>query len=143
MHFAHGNESGQEVGLLLRIRLMDDALIALPGSPGFIGINSGNQNQLVLYFFIYFRQPADVIADGIFIVCRAGADNDEKLTASTGDHSSDFGISLPLDFRETRGKRMLLSDLLRGGQMGYKLKAHSIFFAAAILSVKSRFYYNI
>ena len=73
---SHGNQSGKKIRLLFGIRLMDDSLVAFAGSPGLVGIDSGNQNQLVFHLLVYFGKPADVIADGIFVICGTRTDYD-------------------------------------------------------------------
>ena len=127
VHLAHGNQPGQEVGLLLRVGLMDDALVALPGGPGLVGIDSGDQDQFVLHLVVQLGQPADIVAYRVLVVRGAGADDDEELPALSCDHISDFRIPSPLDFGEPLRERVLLSDLVRRGKMLYECKAHGIF----------------
>ena len=126
VHLTHGNQSGEKVRFLFRVRLMDNALVALAGSSGLVGVNSGNQNQLVLYLFVYSGKPVDIIAYGIFVVRGAGSDNNQKFIALSGKDIPDFSIPFFLDFNESGRKRVLFPDFCRGGQFLYKFKTHII-----------------
>ena len=129
MHFAHGDQAGKKVRLLLRVRLVDDSLVAFSGSAGFIGIDPGNQNQLVFYPVVYFCQPVNVIADRVFIVCGAGTDDNQESVALPGDDIADLAVPLLLQGDEFFRKRIGFPDLCRCGQFLYKFKTHGISFS--------------
>ena len=73
---------------------MDDSLIAFTGGTGLVGINPGDQNQFVFYFFIDFCQAGRIIADRIFVICGTRAYNDQKFITFPGDDITDFLVSL-------------------------------------------------
>ena len=96
LHFTHSDQPGKEVGFFFRIRLMNDTFITFSCSARFISINSGNQDKPVLHLLMHFCQPGYVVADGIFVIRGAGADNDKELIALSGKNFPDFLISLLL-----------------------------------------------
>ena len=93
LHLPHGNKTGKKIGLFFRIRLMYDSLIALTGCSGLIGVYSGNQDQLVLYLFVYLCKTGHIFADSILIICGTGTDDHEKLVAFAGNDISDLTVS--------------------------------------------------
>ena len=108
---------------------MDDTLIPLAGGAGLIGIDSGDQDQPVLHFFIYFCQPVDIIADGILVVRGAGTDNHQEFIAFAGNDIADFPVALRLQGHQLFRERVGLPDLGRCGQFLYKFKTHTLFFS--------------
>ena len=135
MHLPHGDEPCHEIGLFLGIGLVDDALVALPGGAGLVGVDSGNQYQLVLHLVVHLRKAAYVVADGVLVVCGTGADDDQELVASPGDDVPDLRVPLLFCPGEPLGERVLLTDLVGSGQFLYKFKTHGIFLCRSILSV--------
>ena len=124
MHFPHGDQAGQKIRFFFGVRLMHDPLIAFSGGPGLVGIDSGNQNQLVLYFIVYPCKTVHIVTYGIFIVRRAGSDDYQKTLVSSGEDFSDLGIAFPFYLGKTRRQGEFFLDFFRGGQFLYKLKTH-------------------
>ena len=96
VHFTHGDQTAGKVRFLFGIGLADNSLIALSGSTGLVGINAGDQDQLVLHLFVDFGEPAYIVTDSRFVVSRTGADNDQKFIAFAGEHITYLGITLRL-----------------------------------------------
>ena len=96
VHFTHGDQTAGKIRFLFGIGLADNSLIALSGSTGLIGINAGDQDQLVLHLFVDFGEPAYIVTDSRFVVSRTGADNDQKFIAFAGEHITYLGITLHL-----------------------------------------------
>ena len=65
---------------------MEQALVAVSSSSRLIGVDSGNQNQLVLYFFLHLGQTGHVLADRVLPISGAGADDNEKFIAFSCKH---------------------------------------------------------
>jgi len=72
---------------------MYDPLVALTGGTGLIGVDPGDQDQLILYLFVDLCKTADIVADGIFIICGAGTDDYKKFIAFSGEYITDLLIS--------------------------------------------------
>ena len=68
VHSAHGDQAGQQIRLLLRIRLMDNALITLSGGPRLVGVDPGDQKQLISHLILYPGESVHVITDRIFVI---------------------------------------------------------------------------
>ncbi len=114
VHLTHGDQAAHKVGFFLRIRLADDPFVALTGGAGLVGVNPGDQDQLVLHLFVDAGEPADIIADGVLVVGRTGADDDQEFIAFSGDDVTDLGVPSAFDLRETLRNRKLFPDLGRG-----------------------------
>ena len=76
---------------------MNNTLVAVAGGTGLIGVNSRNQDQAVGYLVVDFCKTVDIIADRIFVICRAGTDDNQQLVAFAGEDIADLGIAFLLD----------------------------------------------
>ena len=124
LHFPHSNEAGKEIGFLFRVRLMDNTFITFPGGPGFICINSGDEDKLVLYLFVYLGKAGDVVAYGLFIIGGTWADNHKEFIAFACEHIPDFFIApFPKPGQFFR-QRIFLTDFVRCGKSFYEFKRH-------------------
>ena len=79
VHSANSQNTGQNVRLSFRVRLMQHAFIALACGARFVGINTGYQYHTFFYFFLQTGQAVGVFADRFLVVCRAGTYNDKKF----------------------------------------------------------------
>ena len=122
MHFAHGDQAAHEIRLFLRIRLADDSFVALAGGAGFVCIDSGDQDKLVLNLLIDAGKAADVVAYGIFVVCRTGTDDDQEFVALSGDDIPDLCVTSALDLRKAFRYGELFPDLIWSWQFRYEMK---------------------
>ena len=93
MHFSHGDESIMKIRLFLRIRLMNDSLVALSCSTWFIGIDTRDDQNLVRNLILYLGKTIYIIADRIFVICRTWSDDDQKLIGFPGKDLFDLGIT--------------------------------------------------
>ena len=84
---------------------MDNALVAFACGAGLVGIDSRNQDQLILYLFVDTRQTVHIIADGVLVVGGAGPDDDKEFIAFSGKHITDFSIPRFLYACKLLGKR--------------------------------------
>jgi hypothetical protein len=125
MHLADGDQALIHVGLFFRIRLMEKPFVAFSRSPGFVGIDPGDDDDLVLHLLLDRHQTAHIVQDSMFIVCRTGADNDQKFAAPASQYIPDLLIPLLFYGCHPRGKRKLIPDLCRGGQHVHEFKSHS------------------
>ncbi len=114
MHFPHGDNASEKILPLAGIGLMDNALVSVPGSAGFVCVDSGDQDQPVLHFVVDFGKTLHVFADGILVVCGTGTDDDQKFIALPGDHGADLGIPYALSFYQPGGEGVLFPDFIGG-----------------------------
>ena len=103
---------------------MEHAFVAFAGGAGLIGIDAGDDNDLICYLFLYTGQAVGIIADGIFIIRRAGTDDQEELVAFSGEHFGNFLIPLFLNLRQFQGEGVLFPDLTRRGELGDEFETH-------------------
>ncbi len=68
VHFAHGDDAGKEILAFAWIRLVDDALVAVPCGAGFVRVDPRDKDQPVLYSIVDFGEALHVLTDGIFVV---------------------------------------------------------------------------
>ncbi len=115
MHFAHGDQAACKIGFLLRVGLAYNAFIAFACGTGLVRINTGDKYQLVLYFFVDFRQSVYIITDRLLVVGGAGTDDHDKFFALSGDHVPDLDISFSLYLHQMGGHGKTLADLVGGG----------------------------
>ena len=94
VHLADGDDALIHIGSLFRVRLGQKPFVALPGGSGFVGVDPGDDDQLLLYFLLNRNQTAGVVADRVFIVSGAGADDHQKFIALAGKYLSDLFIPL-------------------------------------------------
>ena len=78
VHASDGFDAFHHVLIALGIRLMEHAFIAFADGSRLIRVDSWHDEELVLHFVSYFRKARAVVEDGRLIVCRAGADDEEK-----------------------------------------------------------------
>ena len=100
VHFPNGDNAAQQVGSLVRFRLVQHSLIALAGGAGLVGVNAGNQNQPVGDLLADFGQPGNVFAHGVLVVGGAGPHNHQKPVGFPGEYGADFLVPPGFDFRQ-------------------------------------------
>ena len=96
MKVADGMKAVSHAGAFFRIRLVKHTLITVSGGSGLVGVDSGNQDQLILGILLKLYQTAGIIQDGILIVSRAGTNDNKKLVALSADCFFNFFIPLCL-----------------------------------------------
>ena len=75
MELADGDDAGQEILLLFRIRLVEHALVAHALGAGLVGIDPGNDEKLFADLTVHFRQAGHVFQHRVFPVGGTGADD--------------------------------------------------------------------
>ena len=120
VELADGDDALVEVGLLLRIRLVHHALVAVAGGAGLVGVDPGDQNQLVRHRFLQFGQPLAVFQHRVLPVGRAWTDNQHHFAAFSGENVGNFLVPAGFDLRQLGGQGILLLDLLGDGQLAFE-----------------------
>ena len=127
MHVADGQDALEHIGLLLRIGLVHHAHITLARGPRLVGVDTGNDDELVLCFFLNLNKASRVIAHGFLIVGRAGADDHNKLVAFPGEYLFDILIPLLFDLCQLLVQRELFPYLCRSRQFVNKRESHFLY----------------
>lgn len=109
---AHCDQTVQEILFFFGVGLMDNTLVAVAGGAGLIGVDSRNQDQAVGYLVVDLCKTVDIIADRIFVICRAGTDDNQQLVAFAGEDIADLGIAFLLDRNQRIRNRILLPDFI-------------------------------
>lgn len=115
LHLSHGDQTREKVRFLFGIRLGNHSLVAFSGGAGLVGVDTGDQDQLVLHLLVHLGKSCYIVAHGICIVCGTGTDDDQKFIALAGKDLSDLGVSLFLQRRNGGRDGILFADLGRGG----------------------------
>ena len=110
---------------LLRVRLMEHALVAVTGGTWLVGVDTRYDNKAVFGFFLDIDQAAGVVQDRILVIGGTRSDDDEKFIAFSADNLLNFFITFSLVGNELRRKRELFLDLCRSRQFVYEFECHS------------------
>ncbi len=124
VHAADGDDAGEHVLPLLRVRLVEHALVADTDGAGFVRIHSGDDEDGVFDLLIDLGQPVHVVHDGVFPVGRAGADDQEQLFAAAFKDVDEFVISLLFDLPDAVADGELALELLRTRQFPGEIHLH-------------------
>ena len=135
MQLADGQDTLEQIRCLFRIGLMKDPFISIPGGTWFIGIDAGNDDQVIFGVLLHLYQAGNIIAYGIFIVGRAGTDNDKKFVTVSGKDITDLLIPFVLYLGELLREGKLMSDFSRCRQLADEFKAHkTVSFLSGVFS---------
>ena len=84
MQFPRRDHALEKVRARIGIRLVDQSLVAVSCGPGLIGINAGNDKDLVLDLLPQRDKPGNIIYNAVFVVRGAGTDDQGELVALAG-----------------------------------------------------------
>ena len=118
---ADGNDALQHIGGFSGVGLVQKTLIAVAGGAGFVGVDPGNQNQLVRHRLLQFGQPLAVFQHRVLPVGGAGADDQHHFAAFSGENVGNFLVPAGFDLRKFGGQGVLLLDLLGNGQFALEI----------------------
>ena len=124
MKFADRADPVKDIGFFVGIRLVQQPHIALTGGAGLAGIDPGDNDDLILYLFLYLCKAADVIEDGVLPVRGAGTDDKDKLIGAGLKNSFDLFIPGGFDSGELRRKGIHLLGFKRDGKFSFKIHIH-------------------
>ena len=99
-----------DVRLLLQVRLVGHALVPDAGRAGLVGVDAGDDDDPVLDLILHLREPADIVADRVLVMGRAGADDQQKFVVLPGKDRLDLLVAFFLDDRQVHRKRHCLED---------------------------------
>ena len=115
---------GLHVLSFFRIRLMDHSFISFSDRSGFIGIDTRNNENPVLYLFLHPRQTVHILQYRILVIRGTRTNKKKKLIAFSGKNIFYFPVSFFLQRFDLRRKRKFFLQLRRGGNFTEKLHLH-------------------
>ena len=65
---SHCDKSRNKIHTFFGIGLMNNALVSVACGAGLVGIDPGDQDQLILDLLVDLRKPADIIANSLLII---------------------------------------------------------------------------
>ena len=124
VHFADGDNAGQHVFLAFRVGLMEHALVAYADGTRLVGIDAGNDEDSVGDFFLHGGQAMGIVDDGVFVVGRAGPDDEQEAVVFTGQDAADRLVALRFDAADAVVDGELFHKLLRRRQFSDEFNLH-------------------
>ena len=124
MEAADREDPFQHVGRLIRIRLVEHALVAGPDSAGLVRVDSRDNENLVCDFVLNGAQTGDIVDDGILVVCGAGADDEQAAAVLSFENILQHFIALCLELFDFSADRVFFLDLFRGRKLSVKTHVH-------------------
>ena len=118
---ADGDDALQHVHILFGIGLVQQALVAVAGGAGLVGVDTGDQDQTVFHLLLQARQSLAVIHHRIFPVCGAGADDQHHLVALAGENVGDLLVTGGLDGGQLGGQGIPFLDLHGDGELSLEV----------------------
>ena len=82
---------------LLRIRLVEQALVAVSGRSRLIRIYPRNDQDPVLHFFLHSGEPLHIVEHAVLVVRGAGSDDQQELVALSREDLLDLRVAFFLD----------------------------------------------
>ena len=125
MQVAHRQNTTGHIRFLGGVGLMEHALVPVTGGAGLVGVNAGDQQQLVLYLLLHRAQAVDIFQHRVLAVGRTGPDDQNQAVIFTGKDFLDLLIALGLFLLQVRAQGKLRFNLLRRGQFAVPL--HGLF----------------
>ena len=99
VHPADGHEPLEDIRIGDRIGLMEHALVSSSGSAGLVGIDTGDDDDLVLDLVLDGTQASYVVEHRILPVCGTRADNKYQLVGLTAQNVTDLLVIKFLGFQ--------------------------------------------
>ena len=124
MKLPNGNDACQHVFFLFRIRLVEHPLVTDPLGTGLVGIDTGNEEQLVLDLLLHLCQTVHVIQNGVLAVSGARTDDQKELVALSGEDICDLAVPFFFCSPDVIRNRELFFEILRIGQFPDKFHLH-------------------
>ena len=108
VHAADGLDAFHHVFIAFGVRLVEHAFVAFADGSRLIRVDSGHDEELVLHFICDFCKARAVVEGGRLIVCRAGADDEEKSVVFAGHDVFDDLVSFCFQLSVWRAQRDFL-----------------------------------
>ena len=116
----------EKVRSLIRIRLVEHALIAFTRRSRLIRVDTRNDDDLVLYLFLQRTKAGDIVDNGIFIIRGAWSDDEHEFIRETFNDSLYFSLCIDDCLFHLGRNGIDLLDLLRKRQFFHIFRVHSV-----------------
>ena len=126
VELAYCYESLEHISVGVRIRLVQHALIAIPGGTRLVGVYSRHNHYLVSHLLLHAAQAGDIIYHRILPVGGAGTYHQQKLVALAGKDVADGCIVFLLGLRPLVRERVHLLDFLRYNKLALEIHIHNM-----------------
>ncbi len=124
MQSPDGLDTLHNIWFLLRVRLMDHTFVSHSIGAGLVGVDPGDDEDLLFDCFLDPGQPGNIITDRILIMGGAGTDNEqEQLFSLVKIPLMTWSLSF-LSLVEFLRKRHGIQDFLRGRYFSNIFEAH-------------------
>ena len=134
---ADGDDACEQVGLLGRVRLMEQSLVTLPGRARLVRVDARNDQDAVGNLLLHLLQAADVVHDSILVVRAAGADDQDETVILSGEDVADLLVALLLCGADLARERVALLDLGWDRKLLFKMHGHSGCFLLIDLRIRT------
>ena len=136
MQTADGNDALQHIRLLAGIRLMQHSLVAGTVGAGFVGIDAGDDQDLILYLFLQRDQTVDIIHYAVLAVGRTGADNHHQPMIASVENGAHFLHPCCSHSGNLFGERKFLFNVHGNGQLPNEsgILLHSLYSLLVLLA---------
>ena len=140
MELPGGNNALEEVGRSVGIGLVDKPLVAVSGRPGFVRVNAGNDQNLVLNLLPQRHEPGNVVDHALLVIRRAGTDDQDELFAVAGEDRLELRDRSLHCISHIAGQRIHLLGL--HGDWKFPLEIHVHHSFVLLIGSKSDHHFN-
>ena len=116
VHLADGDDAVQQVGRLVGAGLVQHPLVARARRARLVGVDARDDDEPFGELLLQGHEAGDVLADGIFVICRAGPDDDDEFIRLAREHVADGGVARGLDGGKLRREGELRLEFVRRGE---------------------------
>ena len=124
MQITDGDDTLEHIGTLVGIGLVEHALVAVARGAGLVGVNAGDDHDLIGHTVLYTAQSSDVIQHRLAVVCRAGADDEQEFIRFAAEDTGNLLIARRLDGRQLLADGVFCLDINRHGQFSVEMHIH-------------------
>ena len=104
---------------------MEHTLVAVARGTGLTGIDTGNDEDLILNLFLNLSESGNVVKNAVFVVRGAGTDDESELVGFACKDFFDFNVSCFLDRGQFVRDRVHCFDLLRNREFTDEFHIHN------------------
>ena len=124
MQFADGDDARQQVLPLVRVGLVQHALVAHALGAGFVGVHPGYDHQTVPDLLFNLRKPVHVVQHGVLPVSGAGADDQQQAVVCASEDVRDLTVPRRLPALHFFPNRIVPQQLLGQGHPAHEFHLH-------------------
>ena len=122
-----GNDALVHIGLGIGIGLMKHALISLSRGSRLVGIDTGNDDDLILDLILYLAKTGNILQHRLAVICGARTDDQKEFIRFAFKYRTDLLISCGLHRFHFIGKRIFFFNLLRDRELSLEIHTHGVY----------------